>query len=173
MNEWLVTNFSASGLMPHGYCFLWNPELIGLHLFADVLIATAYFSIPLTLLYFTRQRQDLPYKWVLWLFAAFITFCGMTHFFGAWTLFNPHYWLQGLMKLATGLVSIATAIILVPMTPKFLALSTHSENDQQHEKQLQQLREQLREEIGERLRLEEKLNRLKQPKQGPGASKAT
>ena len=35
--------FSANGFMPHGYCYLWNPGLVWLHVLSDSLIALAYF----------------------------------------------------------------------------------------------------------------------------------
>jgi hypothetical protein len=48
--------FSPSGFMPHGYCYLWRPDLISLHVVSDSLIALAYLSIPVTLAYFIRKR---------------------------------------------------------------------------------------------------------------------
>jgi hypothetical protein len=53
--------FSSGPYMPHGYCFLWNPGLIGLHVISDLLIALSYLSIPFTLGYFVRKRRDLPF----------------------------------------------------------------------------------------------------------------
>jgi hypothetical protein len=46
--------------IPHGHCYLWQPALVSLHVVSDALIAIAYFSIPLSLVYFIRQRRDLP-----------------------------------------------------------------------------------------------------------------
>jgi hypothetical protein len=43
--ELLKRLFSSDGFMPHGYCYLWNPGLVWLHVISDVLIATAYLSI--------------------------------------------------------------------------------------------------------------------------------
>jgi len=47
--------------MPHGFCYLWDRDLIWLHVVSDVLIALAYFSIPLTLVYFVRKKRDPPF----------------------------------------------------------------------------------------------------------------
>ena len=58
--------------IPHGHCYLWNTQLVGLHLLSDLTIAIAYFSIPLTLFYFVEQREDLPFNWIFTLFGAFI-----------------------------------------------------------------------------------------------------
>jgi len=48
-------------LMPRGFCYLWNPGLVWLHLVSDSLIAASYLSIPITVIYFIRKRRDLPF----------------------------------------------------------------------------------------------------------------
>jgi hypothetical protein len=42
MKEFLEELFS-SDFMPHGYCYLWKPGLVWLHVVSDALIALAYF----------------------------------------------------------------------------------------------------------------------------------
>lgn len=108
--------------IPHGHCYLWKPELVGLHILSDALIALAYYSIPLTLFYFVQRRRDLPFIWVFLLFSAFIIACGTTHLMAIWTLWHPTYWLSGTIKLLTACVSVATAVLLVPIVPKALSL---------------------------------------------------
>lgn len=108
--------------IPHGHCYLWKPGLVGLHVVSDALIALAYYSIPLTLVYFVRKRQDLPFDWIFLLFGAFIVACGTTHIFEIWTLWHPDYWLSGFLKAITALISVCTAILLIPLMPKALAL---------------------------------------------------
>lgn len=44
-----MTFLESTLFIPHGHCYLWKPELVGLHILADGLIALAYYSIPLTL----------------------------------------------------------------------------------------------------------------------------
>jgi PAS domain S-box-containing protein len=114
--------FNPSPFIPHGHCYLWKPGLVGLHLISDLLIAIAYYSIPITLIYFARKQQDLAFKGVLWLFSAFIIACGTTHLLEVWTLWHPIYWVSGLLKAITALISLYTAIRLVSLTPKGLAL---------------------------------------------------
>ena len=48
----LNTLFESKQYIPHGHCYLWQTPLVGLHLVSDLLIAIAYFSIPIMLLYF-------------------------------------------------------------------------------------------------------------------------
>ena len=108
--------------IPHGHCYLWQTNLVSLHVISDALIALAYFSIPVTLLYFVSQREDVPFPKVFFLFGAFIIACGMTHVMGVWTLWFPDYWLSGLIKAFTALVSCYTAMVLIPLTPQALTL---------------------------------------------------
>jgi hypothetical protein len=45
---------TPGSLLPHGYCFTWNPTLLWTHVASDALIGAAYVSIPVTLLYLVR-----------------------------------------------------------------------------------------------------------------------
>ncbi|MEB3358157.1 MAG: PAS domain-containing protein [Synechococcales bacterium] len=127
----ILTEFPASvGLLafiPHGHCYLWKPGLVWLHALSDGLIALAYFSIPITLIYFSREREDLPYPWLFQLFGAFILTCGLTHTMEIWTLWHPTYWLSGAMKAITAIVSLVAASALIPVIPLALALPSHQE----------------------------------------------
>ncbi len=112
----------GTGYLPHGHCYLWQTDLLWLHVLSDLWIALAYFSIPITLIYFIRKRRDLPFKGIFLLFGAFIISCGLTHLMSIWTLWYPHYWLSGLIKAITAFVSVLTAVALIPLLPKALAL---------------------------------------------------
>jgi PAS domain S-box-containing protein len=115
------------GFIPHGHCYLWQANLLWLHLISDATIALAYFAIPLILYYFVRQRKDLPYPWVFLLFAAFIVSCGTIHLMNIWTLWHPDYWISGGIKAFTAAISLYTAIALVPLMPRVLALKSPQE----------------------------------------------
>ncbi|MEG4025687.1 MULTISPECIES: ATP-binding protein [unclassified Microcoleus] len=122
MQEMWKTFFSSGSFIPHGHCYLWHTPLVWLHVASDSIIALAYFSIPITLVYFISKRQDLPFDWIFGLFGAFIVACGLTHIFELWTLWHPTYWLSGTMKAITAFISFATAILLVDLIPQALAL---------------------------------------------------
>lgn len=143
--------FSPSSFVPHGHCYLWQTNLVSLHVLSDALIALAYYSIPITLLYLVRKRQDIPFEWVFLLFATFIIACGTTHVLDIWTLWYPTYWVSGLVKAFTALVSIITATQLFPLIPKVLALPSPA--------QLEQANLALQSQVTERLRIEEELTR--------------
>ncbi|AGH48272.1 integral membrane sensor hybrid histidine kinase [Sphingomonas sp. MM-1] len=118
----LFRPFFDGSYAPHGYCLLWQPELIWTHVIADALIALAYFSIPLVLISFVRRRNDIVFGKVFWLFALFITACGLTHVMAIWTLWDSVYGLEAIVKVVTAGASVATAATLWPLLPKALAL---------------------------------------------------
>jgi signal transduction histidine kinase len=117
--RWL---FDPSGLTPHGFCLLWEPGLIWLHALSDIGIGVAYFTIPMALAVFARRRRDLVFRPVFFLFAAFIMLCGTGHLLDVLTLWVPAYWADGLVKAATAIVSIITAVALWVLLPQALAL---------------------------------------------------
>ena len=141
--------FQSEAFMPHGRCYLWQTNLVGLHVISDALIALAYYSIPITLLYLVRKRQDLPFEWVFLLFGAFIVSCGTTHLLDIWTLWYPTYWLSGIVKAFTALISVITATQLFPLMPQVLALPSPA--------QLERANVALQSQMTERLRVEAEL----------------
>ncbi len=114
--------FSSDAFMPHGMCYLWRPEILWLHVLSDVLIAVSYFTIPIGIYYFAKRRTDLGFKTIFLLFTAFILLCGITHLVNIVIIWNPLYGPQGLAKLATGIVSAATAFTLWRLIPKALKI---------------------------------------------------
>ena len=140
------------GFMPHGYCYLWTPGLIGLHVASDSLIAFSYFSIPLTLLHIARKRRDIPFSWMFLCFGAFIVACGSTHLLEVWTIWFPSYWLAGSVKAATAAVSVVTAILLIGVTPRALALPGVD--------WLMEINQRLSDEVEQRARAESSLRRV-------------
>lgn len=141
----------ASSFMPHGTCYLWKPGLVGLHLVSNAIIFLSYFSIPITLVYIVRRREDLPFDWIFFLFAGFIVLCGTGHLMDIWTLWHPDYWLSGLIRAMTAVVSLLTAIALVRLIPKILALPSSA--------QMELTNRQLLKEIRERRQTEEELRK--------------
>lgn len=116
MADWMGELVSGR-YAPHGYCLLWQPELVWTHVVSDSLIALSYFSIPLALAHFARQRRDIAFGWVLWLFALFILACGTSHLMAIWNLWHGNYALEGLVKAITAAASVPTAILLWRLIP--------------------------------------------------------
>ncbi len=148
----LDRSLNLVAFIPHGHCYLWQPGLVWLHNASDSIIALSYYSIPGTLIYFVKKRQDLPFDWVFLLFGAFIILCGSGHLMEIWTLWHPDYWQEGILKALTALVSVGTAIALVPLVPKALALPSPA--------QLEVANQALAAEIGERKKAEEFVRKL-------------
>lgn len=142
MLDYLQKLLGAQGLPPHGFCLFWDPTLIWTHVVADLIIGIAYFSIPVVLGTFVVRRPDVQFRWALWMFAAFIMACGATHFFSILTLWVPAYGVEGLLKLFTAAVSMATAIALWPLLPRAVALPSPA--------QLQHANDELRMRVEER-----------------------
>jgi two-component system NtrC family sensor kinase len=113
--------FRSVGL-PHGFCFLWNPHLLWLHVVSDSLIALAYFLIPLALIRIVSKRKDIPFNGIFFCFATFIVACGITHLMEVITLWHPIYWISGGLKALTAVVSLATFVLLLKLTPAILAI---------------------------------------------------
>ncbi len=121
--------FGSVGL-PHGFCFLWNPGLLWLHVSSDSLIAVAYFLIPFALVRIVRLRRDIPFNWIFFCFGAFIVACGITHVMEVVTLWYPMYWVSGILKAITALISLATFFLLLRLTPEILRIPSHGDLEQ-------------------------------------------
>lgn len=49
-------------------------------------------------------------------------YTGATHALKVWTIWFPSYWLAGGIKAMTAIVSTVTAILLITVTPRALAM---------------------------------------------------
>lgn len=124
--SFLISVTAADNGFPRCYCEevgFWSIEnIMECQKASDFLIAVAYFSIPIELLYFV-SCSNFPFKWVLLQFIAFIVLCGMTHLLNGWT-YGPHPFQLMLaltiFKVLTALVSFATAITLITLIPLLL-----------------------------------------------------
>lgn len=120
----LLGTFFDGNYMPHGHCYLWQPHILWVNVISDLIIAAAYFSIPIALITFVKHRPDIEHRALFVLFSAFILLCGVTHLMGIITIWKGVYGLHGLAKLATAIVSMITAISLFRLMPKFVKLPT-------------------------------------------------
>ncbi|KAK5802559.1 hypothetical protein PVK06_030161 [Gossypium arboreum] len=92
---------------------------------SDFFIAMSYFLIPIELLYFI-SCSNIPFKWVLVQFIAFIVLCRLTYLLNGWTYYGPHSFQLMLSltiaKLLTTLVLCATVITLLNLIPLLLKI---------------------------------------------------
>jgi two-component sensor histidine kinase len=159
MNAWLQY-LAGTGFIPHGFCLLWRPDLLALHVTSDLVIALSYFSIPLAILSFVRRRRDLmaEHRRIAILFSVFILGCGLTHVFGIIVLWAPVYVIDGWVKAFTAIVSIVTAVALWPVLPRLLMIPSPS--------QLATANAQLQDEIAARRQALEALEAVRQGLEG-------
>ena len=136
----------VSDFMPHGHCFFWRPDVLWSTVVSDFVIALAYYSIPVALVYFVRKRRDLVFSWIFVMFGIFIVWCGNTHLMDIWTMWHGTYRLSAIVKAITAGISLVTAVVLWPLIPKALNLPSPS--------QLETANLKLREEMAARERAE-------------------
>jgi two-component system, NtrC family, sensor kinase len=146
------SSLNSNTFIAHGHCYLWKTGLVWLHIISDATIALAYYSIPLLLIYFIAQRKDVPFNGVFLLFGAFILACGTGHLMDIWTLWHPDYWIAGILKAFTAIISIYTAFTLIYLIPQALTLSSPAE--------LEAINNALKNEIAEHKKAEEALLRI-------------
>ena len=115
--------------MPHGHCYLWQFDILLMHVVGDGLISLSYFAIPIVLWRFQLKTKHTSKKLQLVLigFAAFIVFCGITHAFSIFTTWVPLYFTEGILKSLTALVSILTAIYCWILLPDILKIPSSSQ----------------------------------------------
>jgi PAS domain S-box-containing protein len=125
---WLYARYAgvlgpnSTNFMPHGYCYMWDPRVVWLHVITDGLIALCYYAIPVILVYSIQKHRNLPFNWIFWMFAGFILACGTTHLMEVWNIWHGDYVLAGVIKAATAALSLLTAAMLIPLAPKGVAL---------------------------------------------------
>ena len=160
----LSNSFYPGSFIPCGYDYLSTSGFVWLSIISDSLITLAYYSIPIILGYFVYKRPTIPFERIFLLFGAFIVCCGTSHLLEIWTLWHPDYWLLAVVKAITALVSIYTALKLVPLLPKALAITSPE--------QLEAANQALKEEIIERKRAEAELQRAKDAAEAANRAKS-
>lgn len=112
----------ADTFQAHGHSFMWSSDVLWMHAVADVVIALAYFTLPIALLYVAHRRKDMRLSWLMMCAVVFLVASGVTHVIDVWNLWHTHYWLEGAIKIVAALASIPTAILLWRSLPEILSL---------------------------------------------------
>lgn len=130
MSTWLDTLLGVNEtFMPHGHCYLWQPDILWTHVIADSLIAGAYVFIPISIALITRRNPPSLGYTIAMLFAAFIVLCGMTHLFNIYVIWHPAYEMQSYLKSATAIISVATAVAISLKIRHFMGLLSVEESN--------------------------------------------
>lgn len=123
MRDFFLLLFSGSGYMPRTQCGTWTPVLLRSYVTADLIIAAAYFAIPLCILWaYKRFGRSAPLpieaRIVCALFATFIVTCGCSHLVDAMIFIHPVYRLQTLVLSVTALCSVLAATVMPRLIQK-------------------------------------------------------
>lgn len=105
-------------------CGQWTSFHGWLYIFSSLAIWSAYFAIPFILFVVVRQKKDVPFKKIFWLFILFIFACGTTHFIDAVMFYYPIYRITALVLFGTAVVSWMTVLGLVKILPGVLLLKS-------------------------------------------------
>lgn len=120
MVEALDIIFSGN-FIPQGFCLMWQPGLVWMHVLADLTMAISFLFISFAILVLAcRRSKNLLNKRVLYMLGMFALFCGMTHLVSIAGIWIPVYYVIGTVKIIAAAVSLATAILILPLIPIFL-----------------------------------------------------
>ncbi len=111
---------------PHEVCLLGNQFLIFWQTLTNLLIGASYMYIAyrLSLLWkYSKNELEPNRRWIPAMFAAFILFCGFTHFIDIWVIYQPHYYIQTFVLALCALASIGTATGLQMIARKNLKVA--------------------------------------------------
>lgn len=114
--------FDISGFPARWHCGDWSPLLGWLTIVSDLVIFAAYTAIPITIFIYVRQRKEVLFPHLFWLFCAFIFSCGATHLIEAVIFWQPIYPVQAVLKAFTAAVSVAAVIATARILPAALAV---------------------------------------------------
>lgn len=117
--------FNSNNWPARWHCGIWTPFHGWLYIISSSLIAMAYFSIPVILLYLIKKsKHHLPFRKVFWLFILFILSCGVTHVFDALVFWLPVYRMSALVLFVTAITSWMAVYGLYKIIPSALVLKS-------------------------------------------------
>jgi len=149
-----VPAFAVAGTpyLPLGYCYLWDGPLVSLTAVTNAIIAFAFVSIPVALLWMIKKRRDVPFKGVVLWFSAFLVSCAVMCVLEIWNLWHEDFWLAGAEKGVAAITAVATTGYLVLVIPKVLRVPSL--------RQIEETNERLAQEIAGRERVMKQLKTL-------------
>jgi signal transduction histidine kinase len=122
--SFLDSLFDHTRLAPLGFCLTCVRGLLWLHGGADALIVLSYLSIPISLIWLLRRRNDRPYRWIGYMMVTFILFGAIAHGLAILTLWVPVYGIEGVAKALTAVGSLTAASLLWIMAPRLAAIKS-------------------------------------------------
>src|ERR1035437_8701708 len=125
VSEFFRHLFSPDSWPARWHCGNWSGFHGWLYIISSLLIAAAYFSIPVLLFVLIKKsKRKLPFLSIFWLFILFILACGLTHVMDAAMFWYPIYRVSAIVLMLTAIVSWAAVIGLYKAMPKALSLKS-------------------------------------------------
>jgi hypothetical protein len=148
--NWL---WDASEFMTRNHCGPgWTPELIGLYIVSNAMIALAYFAISIVLYFLYRKDwEDPPTTRMFAMFMSFIFLCGLTHVSDAAAFYWVPYRLYTFLYMLTAISSAVAALNLPFLVARLVRYPSPAF--------VNKLNDQLREEMQRRAEAEKELTR--------------
>ena len=125
--EFFARLFDGSDWPPRWHCGRWTEFHGWLYIVSDLLIWSAYFTIPIVIIKYITRKHETRFIRLYFLFAAFILACGSTHFLDAISFWLPVYRLNALVRLLTAVFSWITVFYLVKHLPLAFSLKSQEE----------------------------------------------
>ncbi len=98
------------------------------YIISDLLVWSAYFIIPILIIYYAIKRwKAMRFNSLYFLFAAFILICGTTFLLDALMFWVPVYRFSALLKFITGIVSWVTVFYVFRYLPAAFSLRSGEE----------------------------------------------
>ena len=111
----------SGDFIPQGFCLMWQPALVWMHVLADLTMAISFLFISCTIMILAcRRSKNLLNKRVLYMLGMFTFLCGLTYLVSMAGIWTPVYYVIGIVKIIAAAVSLATAILILPLIPVFL-----------------------------------------------------
>jgi hypothetical protein len=105
------TLFSTEIFLPRGHEYLWTPRLLELELGSNAIIAVSCLAMAAALARIVARRTGLARRTLIAL-ALFAALAAATYLLDLWVIWAPRYWLDAVIRTATAVVAVATAIAL-------------------------------------------------------------
>src|SRR5215212_1235953 len=100
--EFFSRLFSPDSWPARWFCGRWTSFHGWLYIVSSLMIAAAYFSIPVILfMLIKRSKNNLPFQKIFWLFLLFILACGLTHVADAAMFWYPVYRVSAILLFMT------------------------------------------------------------------------
>ncbi len=93
-----------------------------IHIYAHLAIWLAYTLISICILYFYYKRKDLPFRKILLIFGMFLFACSWTHLISALSFWFPIFYLSGLFKVLTAILSWIALFLMWKEAPNAMTI---------------------------------------------------